>query len=62
MDILSIVGFFGAFVVLVVGCILKGSTPSSLIGSAAFVIVICGTTCSCSIPNACARSIVGRWC
>ena len=46
MDILSIVGFFGAFVVLIVGCILKGSTPSSLVGSAAFVIVICGTTCS----------------
>lgn len=46
MDILSIIGFFGAFVVLVVGSILKGSSPSSLIGSAAFVIVICGTTCS----------------
>lgn len=46
MDILSIVGFIGAFVVIVVGSILKGTSPASLLGGAAFVIVICGTTCA----------------
>lgn len=43
MDILSIIGFPLAIVVLIVGSILKGSGVSSLIGSAAFVIVIMGT-------------------
>jgi chemotaxis protein MotA len=43
MDILSIVGFVAAFVVLIVGSILKGSGVESLWGPAAFVIVICGT-------------------
>lgn len=43
MDILSLTGFILAFVVLIVGSILKGSGVEALWGPAAFVIVICGT-------------------
>lgn len=43
MDILSLIGFILAFVVLIVGSILKGSGVEALWGPAAFVIVICGT-------------------
>ncbi|HVT35467.1 MAG TPA: flagellar motor protein [Nevskiaceae bacterium] len=46
MDLLSIVGFVMAFVVLIVGSILKGSGVEALWGPAAFVIVICGTISS----------------
>jgi chemotaxis protein MotA len=40
MDILSIVGIVLALVAIIGGTILKGASPSALIGSAAFVIVI----------------------
>ena len=43
MDILSLIGFPLAFVVLIVGSILKGSGVAALWGPAAFVIVILGT-------------------
>jgi chemotaxis protein MotA len=43
MDILSIVGIVLALVAIIGGTILKGASPSALIGSAAFVIVILGT-------------------
>ena len=46
MDILSLIGFPLAFLVLIVGSILKGSGVSALWGSAAFVIVIMGTISS----------------
>lgn len=46
MDILSLIGFPLAFVVMIVGCILKGSSVSALWGPAAFVIVIMGTISS----------------
>lgn len=43
MDVLSLIGFPLAFVVLIVGSILKGSGVEALWGPAAFVIVIMGT-------------------
>jgi len=43
MDVLSLIGFPLAFMVLVVGSILKGSGVEALWGPAAFVIVIMGT-------------------
>jgi chemotaxis protein MotA len=46
MDILSVIGFPLAFVVLIVGSILKGSGVAALWGPAAFVIVILGTVSS----------------
>ena len=46
MDILSLIGFPLAFVVLIVGSILKGSGVEALWGPAAFVIVIMGTVSS----------------
>ena len=46
MDILSLIGFPLAFVVLIVGSILKGSGVEALWGPAAFVIVIMGTISS----------------
>lgn len=46
MDILSVIGFPLAFVVLIVGSILKGSGVAALWGPAAFVIVILGTISS----------------
>ncbi|AXQ28208.1 flagellar motor protein [Solimonas sp. K1W22B-7] len=46
MDKLSAAGVVLAFVALIGGSILKGSGVSSLIGSAAFVIVILGTLAS----------------
>lgn len=46
MDILSVIGFPLAFVVLIVGSILKGSGVAALWGPAAFVIVIMGTISS----------------
>ena len=46
MDILSVAGIILAFAALIVGAILKGAGVSSLLGSAAFVIVILGTIAS----------------
>lgn len=46
MDILSVIGVPLAFVVLIVGSILKGSGVAALWGPAAFVIVIMGTISS----------------
>jgi chemotaxis protein MotA len=46
MDILSLVSAILAFVVLIVGTILKGANPMALLSPAAFVIVIVGTLSS----------------
>jgi chemotaxis protein MotA len=43
MDILSLIGIVLALVAIIGGTILKGASPSALLGSAAFVIVILGT-------------------
>jgi chemotaxis protein MotA len=43
MDILSVVGIVLALIAIIGGTILKGASPSALLGSAAFVIVILGT-------------------
>ena len=43
MDLISLIGTILAFVVLIVGTILKGSTVAALWNPAAFVIVIIGT-------------------
>jgi chemotaxis protein MotA len=43
VDILSLVGIALALVAIIGGTILKGASPSALLGSAAFVIVILGT-------------------
>lgn len=46
MDILSVIATVLAFVVLIVGTILKGANPMALLSPAAFVIVIIGTLSS----------------
>jgi chemotaxis protein MotA len=51
MDILSAVGLVLALVAIIGGTILKGASPSALIGSAAFVIVILGTLAASMIQT-----------
>jgi chemotaxis protein MotA len=43
MDILSIIGIVLAFISIIGGAIMKGSSAGALVGSAAFVIVVVGT-------------------
>jgi len=43
MDIVSLIGTILAFLVIIVGTILKGSSVDALLNPAAFVIVFCGT-------------------
>ncbi|MEI7035961.1 flagellar motor protein [Fulvimonas yonginensis] len=43
MDLVSLLGTILAFLVIIVGTILKGSTLEALLNPAAFVIVFCGT-------------------
>lgn len=43
MDLVSLIGTILAFLVIIVGTILKGSTVGALLNPAAFVIVFCGT-------------------
>jgi chemotaxis protein MotA len=43
MDILSLIGIVLALIAIIGGTILKGSSVASLLGSAAFVIVVLGT-------------------
>lgn len=43
MDLVSLIGTILAFLVIIVGTLLKGSSVDALLNPAAFVIVICGT-------------------
>ena len=43
MELVSVIGTILAFLVIIVGTILKGSTVGALLNPAAFVIVFCGT-------------------
>lgn len=51
MDITSLIGLPLAILVLIVGSILKGAGASSLLGGAAFVIVIMGTVASIMVQT-----------
>ena len=53
MDLTTVIGIFLAFFALIVGCILKGASLKGLVGSAAFVIVLVGTSASilCQTPG-----------
>ena len=53
MDLMTLIGVFLAFFSIIVGCILKGASLKGLVGGAAFVIVLVGTTASimCQTPG-----------
>ena len=51
MDLISIIGTILAFVVIIVGTILKGSTVDALWNPAAFVIVFAGTLAALLVQN-----------
>ncbi len=51
MDLISIIGTILAFVVIIVGTILKGSTVDALWNPAAFVIVFVGTLAALLVQN-----------
>src|SRR6185312_354269 len=51
MDLISIIGTILAFVVIIVGTILKGSTVDALWNPAAFVIVFIGTLAALLVQN-----------
>lgn len=51
MDLISIIGTILAFVVIIVGTILKGSTVDALWNPAAFVIVFAGTVAALLVQN-----------
>ena len=51
MDLISIIGTILAFVVIIVGTILKGSTVDALWNPAAFVIVFLGTLAALLVQN-----------
>ncbi|AGG90051.1 MULTISPECIES: flagellar motor protein [Rhodanobacter] len=51
MDLVSIIGTILAFVVIIVGTILKGSTVGALWNPAAFVIVFAGTAAALLVQN-----------
>jgi Flagellar motor component len=51
MDLISIIGTILAFVVIIVGTILKGSTVDALWNPAAFVIVFAGTIAALLVQN-----------
>lgn len=51
MDLVSIIGTILAFVVIIVGTILKGSTVGALLNPAAFVIVFFGTLAALLVQN-----------
>lgn len=51
MDLISIIGTVLAFLVLIIGTILKGSTVDALWNDGAFVIVIFGTTSALLLQN-----------
>ncbi len=51
MDLISIIGTVLAFLVLIIGTILKGSTVGALWNDGAFVIVIFGTTSALLLQN-----------
>ncbi|BBD79397.1 flagellar motor protein [Aerosticca soli] len=61
MDIVSIIGTVLAFVVIIVGTILKGSTIDALFNPAAFVIVFVGTFAALLVqtPGAVLRRALG---
>lgn len=51
MDLVSLIGTILAFVVVIVGTILKGSTVEALLNPAAFVIVFCGTVAALMVQT-----------
>lgn len=51
MDLISLIGTILAFVVIIVGTILKGSTVEALWNPAAFVIVFLGTLAAVMVQN-----------
>jgi chemotaxis protein MotA len=51
MDIVSVVGTILAFVVIILGTILKGSSLDALWNPAAFVIVFVGTFAALLVPG-----------
>ncbi len=51
MDLVSFIGTILAFVVIIVGTLLKGSSIASLWNPAAFVIVFCGTLAALLVQN-----------
>jgi chemotaxis protein MotA len=51
MDLVSLIGTILAFVVIIVGTILKGSTVEALLNPAAFVIVFCGTVAALMVQT-----------
>jgi len=51
MDLVSLIGTILAFVVIIVGTILKGSTVGALWNPAAFVIVFLGTAAAVMVQN-----------
>ena len=51
MDLVSLIGTILAFIVIIVGTILKGSSVGALWNPAAFVIVFLGTIAALLVQN-----------
>src|ERR1700761_9864703 len=65
MDILSVIGIILAFISIIGGAILKGSSAGALVGSAAFVIVVVGTLAAALVQTPLATFIrawvIAKW-
>jgi chemotaxis protein MotA len=61
MDVVSLIGTILAFLVIIVGTVLKGSTVGALVNPAAFVIVFCGTIAALMVqtPGSVLRRALG---